>query len=149
MNPNFIYILRNDPYDQYDLYDTVELISTDIKDLLTEKSYCRSGYDQEIIVVINGKGLDESESINLHASGIVESLKHNPPDIYDGHEEELEYVLDCMSKWISKKTKFLKEKRDKEIEEEKTLKAEHERREYERLKKKFESGDESWKRCVN
>lgn len=135
--PRYIYILSRDCA-EYDFQNTEDLIlevSTDFKFILSQVDFKKPYHDEQIII---SRDCDYQSNYVLNIGSDMYNLKNCSNHLFRDDKESFEYACNCYSEWLDKKYAYVKEKKLKEEIEKQQRQDEKDRREYERLKKKFE-----------
>ena len=116
--------------------------STDIKNILDAVSFKQTFYNEIILVIEENTTVDSytgsCDSIRFSSNSSAEYFKKYPSHVFDGDENEKEYIYECLKEWEDNRIQYLEVKKMMEESEREKEKEEKERKEYERLKKKFE-----------
>ena len=99
-----------------------------------------------ILVLEENTTVDICDVISFYRNDAAKYFKEHLPHVLNGCDEECDYIHQCLKNWEDKRQHYLDAKKSVEMVEMSAKEEENERREYERLKKKFENNPET---CTN
>ena len=134
----YIHTKEYSDYDGQDAEDIILGVSTDFKKIMDGIDHTKSYYESQIIVAENGDFYNR-DIIMFGNSNILQSIKNYIPVVLLDNKKEFDYVYSVLKEWVDKRNSFILEEDKKRNVEAKRKQEEKDKREYERLKKKFES----------
>lgn len=134
----YIHTKEYSDYDGQDAEDIILGVSTDFKKIMDGIDHTKSYYESQIIVAENGDFYNR-DIIMFGNSNILQSIKKYIPVVLLDNKKEFDYVYSVLKEWVDKRNSFILEEDKKRNVEAKRKQEEKDKREYERLKKKFES----------
>lgn len=144
--PKYIYLVsKRANYEGEELEDIINYASTDFKDVIEGIDYTDIYLDDDIYVMRNGENDNLLYDIKYLIKDAIESFDKYTPDIFldNEDEDEISYVKLHLEKWCNARKKYLVEKENRELADKRQKEEERDRREYERLKRKYENGQET------
>lgn len=136
----YIYILVRTPnYEGEYIEDYIVGASTDFKDIIEKINYKSDWINNNIYVMENGLLNGYVCQIQHETKDALEYFSKYTPVIFleKQDEDEIAYVRKHLEVWQNKRNEYLIEKKNKQLEENQRKREEYDRKEYERLKKKF------------